>query len=62
MLVHLAAYLGRALRLGAADWRGHADVVVAGTRSRRSVLAGTLLAGVVLALAVYPIQHFGLPR
>ena len=58
MIVHLVAYLGRTLRLGPADWRRHAEVVVAGARSRRALLVGALLAGVILALAIYPIQHF----
>jgi hypothetical protein len=58
MLVHLVAYLGRAFRVGAADWRRHAEEVVAGARGRRALLVGTLLAGVVLALAIYPVQHF----
>jgi hypothetical protein len=58
MIVHLVAYLKRALRFGPADWRRPAEVVVAGARSRRAVLVGTLLAGVVLAAAIYPIQHF----
>jgi hypothetical protein len=54
MTVHVLAYLARTLRVGTADWRGHADVVVAGARSRRAALAGTLLAGVILALATSP--------
>jgi hypothetical protein len=58
MIVHLVAYLKRALRLGRADWRPHAEVVVAGARGRRALLVGTLLAGVILALAIYPIQHY----
>jgi hypothetical protein len=58
MVVHVAAYLRRTLRFGPADWRRHAEVVVAGARSRRALVVGSLLAGVVLALAVYPIQHF----
>jgi len=58
MIVHVVAYLKRALRTGPADWRRHAEAVVAGARGRRALLGGTLLAGVVLALAIYPIQHF----
>lgn len=58
MLVHLVAYLGRALRVGAADWRRRAEEVVEGARSRRALLVGTVLAGVILALAIYPVQHF----
>jgi len=55
--VHILAYLTHTLRVGLADWRRHAQVVVAGTRSRRAVLSGALLAGVVLALATYPAQQ-----
>jgi hypothetical protein len=58
MIVHVLAYLKRVLRVGPADWRRHAKVVVAGARSRRALLGGTLLAGVILALAIYPVQHF----
>jgi hypothetical protein len=58
MSVHILAYLKRVLRVGPADWRRHAEVVVAGARSRRALLGGTLLAGVILALAIYPAQHF----
>jgi hypothetical protein len=58
MIVHVLAYLKRVLRVGPADWRRHADVVVAGVGSRRALLAGTLLAGGILALAIYPIQHY----
>jgi len=58
MIVHVLEYLRRTLRLGIADWRRHAGPVVAGARSRRAVLAGSLLAGVALALAIYPVQHF----
>jgi hypothetical protein len=58
MLVHLVAYLRRALHGGAADWRRRADAVVDGARSRRALLVSTLLAGVVLGAAIYPIQHF----
>jgi len=58
MIVHVLAYLERVLRLGSADWRRHAEVVVAGARSRRALLAGALLAGVILALAIYPTQPF----
>jgi hypothetical protein len=57
MAIHIIAYLTRALRVGAADWRRHATAVVAGSRSRRGALAGALLAGVILALATYPAQQ-----
>jgi hypothetical protein len=54
MIVHVVAYVARTLRIGPADWRGHAEQVVAGARSRRAVLSGALLAGVILASATYP--------
>jgi hypothetical protein len=54
MIVHVLAYLARTLRVGPADWRVHAEVVVAGARSRRVVVSSALLAGVILALATYP--------
>jgi hypothetical protein len=57
MIVHVLAYLTRSLRLGTADWRRHADVVVVGARSRRALLAGALLASVIVALATYPAQQ-----
>lgn len=57
ILVHVLAYGVRTLRVGPADWRRRADVVVAGTRSRRAALCGALLAGVILALATYPAQR-----
>jgi hypothetical protein len=56
MIVHVLAYLTRVLR-GPADWRGSAGHVVAGVRSRRTVLGGALLAGVIVALATYPGQR-----
>jgi hypothetical protein len=57
MVIHVAAYLTRALRMGPADWRRNAEHVVAGARSRRAALLGALLAGVILALATYPAQQ-----
>jgi hypothetical protein len=56
MIVHVVAYVGRALRVGTADWypRG---AVVAGTRSRRVAIVGALLAGLVVAVATYPAQQ-----
>jgi len=44
------------LREGTADWRRHAATGVAGDGSRRAVLIGALLAGVILALATYSAQ------
>jgi hypothetical protein len=57
MIVHVVAYFSRTLRVGTADWRRHAELVVAGTRSRRAALIGSLLAGVILAVATYPTQQ-----
>jgi hypothetical protein len=45
------------MRDGTMDWRRNAVDVVAGVRSRRAMLVGTLLAGVVLALATLPAQR-----
>ena len=55
--VHVLAYLTRVLRDGTMDWRHNGADVVAGVRSRRALLVGTLLAGVVLALATLPAQR-----
>jgi hypothetical protein len=55
--VHVLAYLTRVLRDGTMDWRRNAVDVVAGVRSRRAMLVGTLLAGVVLASATLPAQR-----
>jgi hypothetical protein len=57
MAIHVLAYLTRVLRVGPADWRRNAEQVVAGTRSRRAVLSGALLAGIILALVTYPSQQ-----
>jgi hypothetical protein len=56
-VAHVVAYLARALRVGTADWNPGADAVVGGTRSRRFVIVGALLAGVVVGLATYPAQQ-----
>lgn len=58
IIVHVLAYLARTLQVGTADWRRHATPVVAGVRSRRALLGGALLAGGILALVIYPLQHF----
>ncbi len=55
--VHVLAYLTRVFHDGVADWRSNASDVVAGVGTRRAVLAGTILAGVVLALATYSPQQ-----
>ena len=57
VIVHILAYLARAVRRGAADWRRHAERIVPGARTRRALLVGALLAGVIVALATYPAQH-----
>jgi hypothetical protein len=57
MIVHLLAYLRRALRVGTSDWRRNAALVVSGARGRRTALGAALLAGVVVALATYPAQQ-----
>jgi hypothetical protein len=48
--VHVLAYLTRVLRDGTMDWRRNAA-------SRRAMVVGTLLAGVVLASATLPAQR-----
>jgi hypothetical protein len=55
--VHVLAYLTRVLGDGTMDWRRNAVDVVAGVRSRRAIVVGTLLAGVVLASATLPAQR-----
>jgi hypothetical protein len=57
MIVHVLAYLTRVLRVGPADWRPTTNQAVAGARSRRAVLGAALLAGLIVALATYPIQQ-----
>ena len=57
MIVHVLAYLKRVLRMGTSDWRRNAGRVVAGARARRAALGAALLAGVIVALATYPIQQ-----
>jgi hypothetical protein len=61
--VHVLAYLARVWRDGVADWRRNAVDVVEGAGSRRALLAGTVIAGVVLALATLPeqrtVEHHG---
>ena len=55
--VHVLAYLTRVFRDGTKDWRLSAGDVVAGVRSRRALLVGSLLAGVILAAATLPQQR-----
>ena len=53
VVVHIVAYLAETLQAGTADWRRDAARVVAGAGSRRALLVGALLAGVIVALANY---------
>jgi len=62
MIVHVLAYIARTLRIGPADWLPHSDQVIAGARSRRAVLTGAVVAGVIIALATYPAQQAFHPR
>ena len=57
MIVHVIAYLARTLRVGTADWHRTTEPVVGGGRVRRAALGGSVLAGLVLALATYPVQQ-----
>src|SRR5205823_7041632 len=56
MAAHEVAYLARVLHEGTMDWRRNAADVVAGARSRRALLVGAVLAGVVPAAATLPAQ------
>jgi hypothetical protein len=60
--IHILAYLTLVLHEGLADWRRHGVTRVAGDRGRRAALLGALLAGVILALATYPVQDSWLDR
>lgn len=57
MIVHVLAYITRVFRSGSSDWRRGAGEIVAGARSRRALLIGAIIAGVVVALATYPTQQ-----
>lgn len=57
MIVHLVAYLARALRVGTTDWGRRREQVVAGASSRRAALVGALLVGVIVAVVTYPAQQ-----
>jgi hypothetical protein len=57
MIIHVLAYLTRVLRVGLADWRANSDQVVSGAGTRRAVLSGALLVGLIVALATYPAQQ-----
>jgi hypothetical protein len=58
--VHVLAHLRSIPRLVAADWRGRpvpAESTVPGTAWRRLLLAGTIVAGAVLAIATVRYAH-----
>jgi hypothetical protein len=57
IIVHILAYLARTLRVGTADWHRSAEPVVRGARRRRAALGAAVLAGVILAVATYPLQQ-----
>lgn len=50
MAVHVGAYVRRAPRLAAADWRDH----LSGALTRRSLVVASLIMGAVLAVALLP--------
>jgi hypothetical protein len=56
--VHVLAYLARVPRLAAADWGAGAAHSVGGSFPRRLLLAGTLVAGAILAVATV---HYAQP-
>ena len=55
--IHVLAYLGRVPRLASADWRREEARVVRGSVLRRTIVAATLVAGVVLALTTLQYAH-----
>ena len=55
--IHVLVYLGRVPGLVAADWRRGEAVAVGGSFARRAVVAGVLVAGVILALATLRYAH-----
>jgi hypothetical protein len=57
MIVHVLAYLARTVRIGTEDWRRGAGQAVAGMRVRRTLLAGAVLTGVIVAGATYSAQR-----
>jgi len=54
MILHVLVYLPRVLGGGLADWRRHR--ALDGVGLRRVLVVAGLVAGVVLALATYPVQ------
>ncbi|HET8528016.1 MAG TPA: hypothetical protein VFL60_03825 [Gaiellaceae bacterium] len=56
--IHVLAYVWRVPSLAAADWRaGPRAAAVSGSFARRTLLAGALVAGVVLALVTVRYAH-----
>jgi hypothetical protein len=55
MIVHVLAYLKRVLRDALADWRPRQRL--AGGGLRRVLVAGSLVVGLVVAGATYPVQR-----
>jgi hypothetical protein len=53
LLVHVLAHVRQTLRLAGRDLRARTHVLSAGARTRQLILGGSLLLGVVLALALY---------
>ena len=49
--IHVLAYLPRMPRLASADWRGRPRATAGGSRARRWLLAGSVVAGAILAVA-----------
>ncbi len=62
IIVHVAAYLARAFRVGTADLQRNAERIVPGARIRRALLGGALLVGVIIALVTYSAQQAFHPR
>ncbi|TMC01096.1 MAG: hypothetical protein E6J40_00315 [Chloroflexi bacterium] len=57
MAVHVANYVRRAPELAVADWRDH----LAGAFTRRSLVAGSIVVGAALAIAMLPFPTPFLP-
>ena len=55
--IHVLAHLRRVPRLARADWRRHEASAVSGSLGRRALVAGTLVAGAVLALTTLQYVH-----
>jgi hypothetical protein len=55
--IHVLAYLGRLPRLAVADWRPGRAAAVPGSYWRRTLVAGTLAAGVIFALTTLQYAH-----